>query len=76
MIAQDSLYVKSLLEKSPEKYKVLEGNFSREEIAMGMPAGDFDWWRVVNTFVNEYDKSGHNAAAFKHWFGREMPAFD
>ena len=56
-----------------DTYKVIPGDFSHEDIAIGLPGGDFDWWRVLNTWVKQFNASGDNARLFKHWFGYEMP---
>ena len=60
-MAQDNLYNAQLLKDHPGKYKVIPGDFSHEDIAIGLPAGDFDWWRVLNTWVKQFNASGDNA---------------
>ena len=45
VMSQDNLYNAELMKNHPGQYKVLPGLYSHEEIAIGMPAGDFDWWR-------------------------------
>ena len=62
-----------LMTKSPSKYKVLPGLYSREEIAIGLPAGDFDWWRAMNAWVEQFNASGENSRLFKQWFGYDLP---
>ncbi|MBM3535892.1 MAG: transporter substrate-binding domain-containing protein [Alphaproteobacteria bacterium] len=71
---QDSLQNASYMAKDGDKYRNLPGNWSYEEISIGLPAGDFDWWRVLNIFVKNFNASGENARLFKKWFGYEMPA--
>ena len=73
VMAQDNLYNAQLLTDHPGAYKVVPGDFSHEDIAIGLPAGDFDWWRVTNTFVDQFNSSGDNARLFKKWFGYNMP---
>jgi polar amino acid transport system substrate-binding protein len=73
VMAQDNLYNAQLLKDHPGTYKIIPGDFSHEDIAVGLPAGDFDWWRVLNTWVKQFNASGDNARLFKHWFGYEMP---
>lgn len=72
-ISQDNLYNADQMTKNPNTYKVLPGTYSHEEIAIGMPAGDFDWWRIVNAWVDQFNASGDNARLFKKWFGYELP---
>ena len=72
-MSQDNLYNADLMTKSPGKYKVLPGLYSREEIAIGLPAGDFDWWRVLNAWVEQFNASGENGRLFKKWFGYDLP---
>jgi polar amino acid transport system substrate-binding protein len=72
-MALDNLGTSGQLAASPGKYKVLPGTYSREDIAVGLPAGDFDWWRVLNMWMHEFNTSGENAKLFKKWFGYDMP---
>ena len=38
-----------------------------------MPAGDPDWLRIVNLWVEQFNASGDNAKLFKQWFGYDQP---
>jgi len=71
---QDSLQNSDYLAKNPGKFRNLPGNWSYEEISIGLPAGDFDWWRVLNIFVKNLNASGENNRLFKKHFGYDMPA--
>ena len=71
----DSLQAAALVAKEPGKYRILPGNFSYEEIAIGMPTGDFDWWRVVDGWVEQFNGSGENNKLFKQYFGFDNPSF-
>ena len=73
VMAQDNLYNAQLLKDHPGAYKIIPGDFSHEDIAIGLPAGDFDWWRVLNTWVDQFNASGDNGRLFKQWFGYDMP---
>lgn len=70
--ALDSLAAATLVAKDAEM-RMLPGAFSYQEVALGLPAGDFDWWRVANSWVRQFNNSGANAALYKKWFGVEMP---
>jgi polar amino acid transport system substrate-binding protein len=70
---QDSLQNASFIAKDGDKYRNLPGNWSYEEISIGLPAGDFDWWRILNIFVKNFNASGDNARLFKKHFGYELP---
>jgi len=70
---QDSLQNALLIQKESENYRNLPGNWSYEEIAIGLPAGDADWHRVIDTFVRQMIGSGENAKMFKKHFGFDMP---
>ena len=70
---QDSLQNSDYLAKNPGKFKNLPGNWSYEEISIGLPAGDFDWHRVLNIFVKNLNASGENNRLFKKWFNYDMP---
>jgi polar amino acid transport system substrate-binding protein len=73
VMSQDNLYNAELMKNHPGQYKVLPGLYSHEEIAIGLPAGDFDWWRVLNAWVEQFNASGDNARLFKQWFGYDLP---
>lgn len=70
---QDSLQNADYLAKNAGKFKNLPGNWSYEEISIGLPAGDFDWHRVLNIFVKNLNASGDNNRLFKKWFNYDMP---
>jgi polar amino acid transport system substrate-binding protein len=76
VIALDNLGTSGLMSQFPGKFKVLPGSFSREDIAIGMPAGDFDWWRLMNEWVHQFNVQGENAKLFKKWFGYDLPPFN
>lgn len=76
VMSQDNLYNAQLMKDHPGKYKVLPGLYSHEEIAIGLPAGDFDWWRVVNTWVEQFNASGDNGRLFQKWFGYPLPPIE
>jgi ABC-type amino acid transport substrate-binding protein len=69
----DSLQAAAYVAKEPGKYRILPGNFSYEEIAIGMPTGDFDWWRIVDGWVAQFNGSGANGTLFKKYFGFDQP---
>ena len=72
-MSQDNLYNAQQIAKNPNLFRAIPGLYSHEEIAIGLPAGDFDWYRVINTWVEQFNASGDNAKLFKKWFGYELP---
>ena len=72
-MSQDNLYTAGLLKDNADKYKALPGIYSREDISIGLPAGQFDWYRVVNTWVEQFNATGENNRVFKKWFGYDLP---
>ncbi len=70
---QDSLQNALLISKQGASFRNLPGDWSYEEICIGLPAGDFDWWRIVDTFVRQLNDSGDNAKLFEKAFGFKMP---
>jgi polar amino acid transport system substrate-binding protein len=70
---QDSLQAAAYVAKEPGKYRILPGNYSYDEIAIGLPSGDFDWWRVVDSWVRQFNGSGQNNRLFKQFFGYDLP---
>jgi polar amino acid transport system substrate-binding protein len=70
--ATENLAVAAWMAKDPD-IRLLPGVFSYEEIAIGVPSGNFDWWRIVNSWVYQFNHSGANAALFKKTIGFDMP---
>jgi len=69
----DSLQDAAFLAKQGASYRNLPGSYSYEEIAIGVPVGDGDWYRVVDGFVRLLIGSGEDARLFKKWFGFDLP---
>jgi polar amino acid transport system substrate-binding protein len=69
----DSLQDAAFFAKGAPDYRNLPGNFSYEEIAIGLPAGDWDWYRIVDAFVRQLVGSGQDGKMFKKWFGYDLP---
>ncbi len=72
-MSQDNLYTAGLLKEHGDQYKALPGMYSREDISIGLPAGQFDWYRVVNTWVEQFNSTGENNRVFNKWFGYDLP---
>ncbi len=73
-MAEDDFYNTQAIKDRPGKLRQLDGILTRAEIAIGVPAGDAEWLRVVNLFVDQLNGSGDNARLFKQWFGFDQPA--
>lgn len=73
-IAEDEFYNQKAIADNAGKLRQAEGSLARAEIAIGVPAGDADWLRVVNLFVDQLNASGDNAKLFQEWFGIEQPS--
>jgi polar amino acid transport system substrate-binding protein len=73
IMAEDTLYNHRQIHDHPGKLRELDGSFAQAEIAIGLPAGDFDWYRVVYLWVHQFNATGKNAALFKKWFGFDLP---
>ncbi len=69
----DSLQNAAILSKDTANFRNLPGNWSYEEICIGLPAGDADWLRIVDTFVRQLVNSGEDARLFKKYFGYDIP---
>jgi polar amino acid transport system substrate-binding protein len=69
----DSLQDAAFLAKEGANFRNLPGNWSYEEISIGVPSGDADWLRIVDTFVRQLIGSGEDARLFKKYFGYDMP---
>jgi polar amino acid transport system substrate-binding protein len=73
-MAEDDFYNTQAIKDRPGKLRQLDGILARAEIAIGAPAGDAEWLRVLNLFVDQMNASGDNARMFKGWFGFDQPA--
>ncbi len=69
----DSLQIAATVAASNGAMRALPGNWSYEEIAVGLPAGDADWFRIMDAWVRQFNGSGDNARLFKKIFGFDMP---
>lgn len=69
----DSLQNAAFLAKDRANFRNIPGNWSYEEISIGVPTGDVDWLRIVDTFVRQLTGSGESARLFKKHFGYDMP---
>lgn len=75
-MAEDDFYNTQAIKDRPGKLRQLNGTLARAEIAIGLPAGDFDLHRILNLFVEQFNASGDNAKLFKKWFGFDQPAIN
>jgi polar amino acid transport system substrate-binding protein len=73
-MAEDDFYNTQAIKDHQGKLRQLDGTFARAEIAVGLPAGDPDFLRVVDLFVEQFNASGDNAKLFHKWFGFDQPA--
>ena len=69
----DSLQNAAVLAANAATMRNLPGNWSYEEIAVGLPAGDADWFRIMDAWVRQFNGSGDNARLFKKFFNFDMP---
>lgn len=73
-MAEDDFYNTQAIKDRAGKLRQLDGTLARAELAIGLPAGDFDFHRVLNLFVEQLNASGDNKKMFKQWFGFDQPA--
>lgn len=73
-MAEDDFYNRKAISDNQGKLRQVDGSLARAEIAIGVPAGDADWLRVVNLFVDQFNASGDNKALFNKWFGFDQPS--
>ena len=71
--ALDNIGTSGILAAAPGKYKVLPGRYSREDISIGLPRGDFEWWRLMNMWMRDFNLSGKNDALYQKWFKADRP---
>jgi len=72
-MAEDDFYNGRAIKDHEGKLRQVDGTLARAEIAIGAPAGDPDWLRVLNLFVDQFNASGDNKKLFVKWFGFEQP---
>lgn len=73
--SQDNVFNAITMTKYPGKYKVVPEILSREDICIGLPQGDFEWYRWLNQFVYEVNTNGTNAQLWAKWIGGTPPYF-
>lgn len=71
--SENQIWNRDLMTKNPGKYKVIPGLHSHEELSIAVPKGDFDWWQLVNDWVEQFNASGDNNRMFKQAFGYDKP---
>jgi polar amino acid transport system substrate-binding protein len=72
-MAEDAFYDRQEIAKHSGQLRMLDGDYSRQENSIGMPAGDADWVRVINLWVEQFNASGDNKVLFQKWFGFDPP---
>ncbi len=68
VVSEDNIFTSQQVAKNPKEFKVIPGLFTREDICIGVPKGDWAWNNWVNLFVQEMNVDGTNRALFKKWF--------
>jgi len=71
--AIDNIAAAGFYAGNPGKYRELPGRYSREDIAIGVPKGDVQWWLLINSWVRDFNLSGKNDVLYKKWFNAERP---
>lgn len=71
--SEDNLFNAQIQKENPGQFRSMPELLSRAEISIGLPAGDADWLRVINLWVDQFNASGENAKLFKEWFGYDIP---
>ena len=71
--ALDNIGTSGIFAANPGKYKELPGRYSREDISIGLPKGDFEWWRLMNMWMRDFNLSGKNDALYTKWFKSDRP---
>lgn len=73
-ITQTPFYYLPIMEKNPGEFKILDGVFGTNHIAVGLQEGSTELKEYVSEFLEEYQGSGALEESFTEWFGYEMPA--
>lgn len=72
-MSEDVLFNKQAEIERPGQFRAMPELMNRAEIAIGFPAGDADWARVINLWLEQFNSSGENSKLFEHWFGYPLP---
>jgi polar amino acid transport system substrate-binding protein len=73
-MSEDNLFNAQAQKESPGQFRPMPELLNRAEIAIGMPAGDADWTRVINLWIEQFNASGENDKLFEKWFGYSKPS--
>lgn len=72
VVSEDNIFTGQQVAKNAKEWKVIPGLFSREDICIGVPKGDWVWYNWVNLFMHEINADGTNRALFKKWFKTDI----
>lgn len=72
-MSEDTFFNAQADKDNPGQFRSLPERLNRAEISIGLPAGDADWLRIINLWVDQFNASGANAKLFKTWFGFDQP---
>lgn len=72
-MTQTPFYYLPLIQKEPDTYKILDGTYGTNHIAVGMQNGSDELAEYVNGFLKDYAASGALDSTFEEWFGFALP---
>lgn len=69
----DSITGRYLMAKKPDVYKVAEGNYGSDPVAVGMRKEDTKLKEAIDKVILDMQKDGTMEKAAKQWFGSDAP---
>lgn len=73
-ITQTTFFYLPQMDKDPGKFKILDGTYGNNHLAVGLQKGSTELADYVNEFLKEYQAAGELESSFNKWFGFELPA--
>jgi len=73
VVTTDDIILLGFQKKSPDKFKVVGGQFTQEPYGAGIKKGNTELLNEVNTAIREIKQSGKWAEAYKKWLSDTVP---
>ncbi|HUS16460.1 MAG TPA: transporter substrate-binding domain-containing protein, partial [Chloroflexia bacterium] len=73
VVTTDDIILLGFVKQSPDKFKVVGGQFTQEPYAAGVKKGNTELLAAVNAAVRDQKQSGKWAENYKKWLAEQVP---
>lgn len=74
VVTTDDIILYGFQKQSPDKFKVVGGQFTQEPYAAGVKKGNTELLAAVDAAIREFKSSGKWAESYKTWLSETVPA--